>query len=278
LFNPQENIFIPMFSILLPVKTLLTFTLFLPAAVSQGQTPVKLPAGKQALIVLTYDDALLSHLEVAIPQLDQAQLKGTFFLNAPAAQHIQRWRAASQKGHELGNHTVFHPCLSSKFKADPHYHAENYSVPNLMREISTMNTLLYAIDNKPRHTYAYPCGETSIAGKSYADSLGKAGFVPYARAIGTSPIITDFKRLDPLQVPCMGFPTNATGTDLINFVRQVQQSKGMGVLIFHGVGGDYQEVTSAAHQQLVQYLNTNRQQIWVLTFEEAMDYVTGKAR
>jgi peptidoglycan/xylan/chitin deacetylase (PgdA/CDA1 family) len=87
LFHPQENTFSHMYSILLPVKTLLICTLFLLAAVSQGQTPVKLPAGKQALIVLTYDDALLSHLEVAIPQLDQAQLKGTFFLNAPAA-HI----------------------------------------------------------------------------------------------------------------------------------------------------------------------------------------------
>jgi peptidoglycan/xylan/chitin deacetylase (PgdA/CDA1 family) len=257
------------------MKTLLTWTLLLLALISKGQNPIKWPDGKQALIVLTYDDALTSHLEVAIPQLDQANLKGTFFLKEPAAaQHINRWRAVSQKGHELGNHSLYHPCLSSKFKADPHYYAENYSVANMMHEISTMNTLLYAIDNKPKHTYAYPCGETSVGGKSYVDSLKKAGFVPYARGVGSSPIITDFKQLDPFQVPCMGFATNAPATDLIDFVKRVQQSKGMGVFIFHGVGGDYLEVSSAAHQELVQYLKNHRQDIWVATFEEAMDYVT----
>ena len=40
------------------------------------------PQGKHAAIVLTYDDALNSQLEVAVPQLNQARLKGTFFLMA----------------------------------------------------------------------------------------------------------------------------------------------------------------------------------------------------
>ncbi|QHT66991.1 polysaccharide deacetylase family protein [Rhodocytophaga rosea] len=256
------------------MKTFVICILLLLAFISKGQNSIKWPESKQALIVLTYDDALLSHLQVAIPQLNQARLKGTFFLKEPAATHINAWKEASQKGHELGNHTVYHPCLSSKFKADPHYQAENYSVDNMMREISTMNTILYAIDNKLDHTYAYPCGETSIQGKSYVDRLKKSGFVAYARAVGSSPIITDFKNLDPYQVPCMGFAINAPGSDMIEFVKQVQQNKGMGVLIFHGVGGDYLEVSAAAHQELVQYLKEHQEQIWVATFKEAMDYVT----
>lgn len=260
------------------MRILFIWSLLCSAWLAYGQSAMPWPEGKQALIVLTYDDALASHLDVAIPQLDQAHLKGTFFLKEPLAQHIPRWRTAHQKGHELGNHTVYHPCLSSVFKADPHYQAENYSVANIVREISTMNTLLYALDNQPRHTYAYPCGETTAGGKSYVDSLRKAGFVSYARGGGANPVITNFKRLDPFLVPCMGFQTNATATDLIDFVKRVQQSKGMGVFIFHGVGGDYLEVSAAAHQQLVQYLKENRQQIWVTTFTEAMKYVTTHAR
>jgi peptidoglycan/xylan/chitin deacetylase (PgdA/CDA1 family) len=201
-----------------------------------------------------------------------------YIFNGERPRDIPGWRTAHQKGHELGNHTVYHPCLSSVFKADPHYQAENYSVANIVREISTMNTLLYALDNQPRHPYAYPCGETTAGGISYVDSLRKAGFVSYARGGGANPIITNFKRLDPFLVPCMGFETNATATDLVDFVKRVLESKGMGVFIFHGVGGDYLEVSAAAHQQLVQYLKEHRQQIWVTTFTEAMKYVTTHAR
>ena len=37
------------------------------------------PDHKQATIVLTYDDALLSQLDTAVPQLKHAGLKATFF-------------------------------------------------------------------------------------------------------------------------------------------------------------------------------------------------------
>jgi len=54
---------------------------------------VSWPEGKTAAIVLTYDDGLHSQLDIAIPQLDAAQLKGTFFLDGDvtAADNL-RWR------------------------------------------------------------------------------------------------------------------------------------------------------------------------------------------
>ena len=38
------------------------------------------PGGKRAAVVLTYDDTLPSQLDIAIPALDAAGFKGTFFL------------------------------------------------------------------------------------------------------------------------------------------------------------------------------------------------------
>lgn len=240
---------------------------------THAQNPIKMPEGKEAIIVLSYDDALTSHLDVAIPQLDSANLKGTFFLNKPADQsHITRWRAAALNGHELGNHTLFHPCLSTVFEADPRYQSENYSTNNLLDEISVMNSLLFAIDGKESRTFAYPCGETTIDGKSYVDSLKSVG-IAYARGVGNSPIINDLEKLNYFNVPCRGFSTNAPSSDLINFVKEVQKSNALGVLIFHGVGGDYLEISAEAHHTLVQYLKKN-DKIWVATFEEAMDYIT----
>ena len=70
--------------------------------------------GKKAAVVLTYDDALNVHLDNAIPLLDSLGLKGTFYLTAFAQgskDRIADWRKAATNGHEMGNHTLFHPCV-----------------------------------------------------------------------------------------------------------------------------------------------------------------------
>jgi hypothetical protein len=66
--------------------------------------------------------------------------------------------------------------------------------------------------------------------------------------------------------------------ELIAFVKQVQASGGMGVIMFHGIGGDYITTSSQVHQQLLNYLVENRKTIWVATFMEAMDVVTKRKR
>lgn len=261
------------------MKQLSIAIFLLSTFIANAQNTIKWPEGKKALIVLTYDDALASQLDIAIPQLDNAQLKGTFFLNEPATeQHISRWRTAGQNGHELGNHTIYHPCHSSKISTDPHYHSENYNVNTILREILGMNKMLYAVDNKTKHTFAYPCCETSVGGENYVEALRNSGYVTYARSCGAYPVVTDFKNLDPFEVPSKFFNTNPPASELIDFVKQVRESNGMGVIIFHGVGGDYLEVSSEAHQELINYLKDNSKDIWVTTFGEAMDYVMKKSR
>src|SRR6185436_4798555 len=87
------------------------------------------PGQRQAAIALTYDDALGSQLDVAIPQLDAAGLKGTFFLmGREMGSNVPRWRAAAAKGHELGNHTVNHPCAKGTYDMPLQYASEAYSV------------------------------------------------------------------------------------------------------------------------------------------------------
>jgi hypothetical protein len=78
----------------------------------EGNAQLQWPNGAKAAVCLTYDDALDGHLDVAIPQLDAAGLKGTFFCtgNSPTLySRMEEWRKAASNGHELGNHTLFHP-------------------------------------------------------------------------------------------------------------------------------------------------------------------------
>ena len=71
----------------------------------------------RGLISLTFDDALDVHLDNAVVILDQAGLSGSFYahLSAPSlSKRTNDWRAAAAAGHEIGNHTAFHPALLKK--------------------------------------------------------------------------------------------------------------------------------------------------------------------
>jgi hypothetical protein len=120
------------------------------------------PDGRQAAVALTYDDAAPSQLDVAIPQLDAAGLKATFFLTARNMnlESLARWRAIAAEGYELGNRTIFHPCARGMFTMPSQYNDENYSVETMLNEIGVMNMFLFAIDGRSERTYASPCGQS----------------------------------------------------------------------------------------------------------------------
>jgi peptidoglycan/xylan/chitin deacetylase (PgdA/CDA1 family) len=247
---------------------------FAATGASHRQSAVKWPGGRQAAIVLSYDDALRSQLDVAIPQLDAAGFKGTFFLSGTFQQEdVERWRKAAASGHELGNHTVVHPCAHGTFDMPDQYNNERYSVRTMLNEIRIMNTLLHAIDGAADRTFATPCGQTIVGGEDYIAALRESGLVKYVRDAGGNAE----RGPDRFTAPGTFFPETVTGADLIAFVEAARQRGGLGVMGFHGVGGDYLKVSSEAHQQLVTYLHDHGDTFWVTTFRQAMD-ATGAVR
>jgi peptidoglycan-N-acetylglucosamine deacetylase len=116
--------------------------------------------GKQCAVVLTYDDALNVHFDNVIPCLDSAGLKGTFYVigESPVlANRMVEWRLAANQGHELGNHSLTHPCdgrLEGRSWVTPENDLSTYSVARAVKEIRVTNTLLQAIDGKTERTFA----------------------------------------------------------------------------------------------------------------------------
>lgn len=261
------------------VPKLLVILLAAFLATSAAASPFAWPDGKKAAIVLTYDDALDSHLDVAGPQLEAAGLRATFFLNGGfEPSRVARWRGLVQAGHELGNHSMFHPCPRDAFPMDPQFNAERYTTTGMLREIGAMNTLLHAIDGKRDRTYSVPCSVSLAGGVDYTDALKASGLVRYVRTgVPSGGVIRDPMMLDPYRVPSRSFPETATAEDLIAYVQEVQRVGGMGVFMFHGVGGDYLTVSAQAHQGLLRYLKANEAGIWVAPFAEVMDQATRSA-
>ena len=77
--------------------------------------------GKRAAVSFTFDDGSANQVGCAMPMLEQHGFRGTFFLvagrvpdeTAPAAPGPTwaAWRAAAERGHEIGNHSMTHANL-----------------------------------------------------------------------------------------------------------------------------------------------------------------------
>ena len=67
---------------------------------------------KRSSISLTFDDGMKSHLDLAIPILEDFGLAGTFYPVAGGdwQASLNRFRPAFENGHEIGNHSIHHWC------------------------------------------------------------------------------------------------------------------------------------------------------------------------
>lgn len=233
---------------------------------------------KSSAIVLTYEDGLRSQLDIAIPQLDAAGFRGTFFLDsAVTPSTMRRWRAVARSGHELGNHALFSPCPRAVLPGRRNYYAEDYDTERILTEIGVMNAVLFGIDGRETRSYSAPCGQTLVGGIDYTDALRASKLVKYARIGGdpTNSIVTDVSRLDVFRVPSYAPLDEPDGARLIAYADGVRAAGGLGVLQFHGVGGDYLKVPSEAHQQLLAWLRKHPD-VWVATFQEVMNHISGQ--
>lgn len=247
------------------------------------QAQISWPAGKKAAVILTYDDGLRSQRDIVMPQLEAKGFRGTFFLYGAAVEEkdIPEWREASRRGHELGNHSIYHPCLSGKETGNANHSSlchslECYSVKDILEEVRIMDRFLCAIDGKTKHPYAYPCGQTVAGGEDYSRALLDAGLAKYCRATDAREVITDAKNLNLAFVPTYSALAGCKAEELIRYVQEAIDRNGLAVIVFHGVGGDYLTVEAEEHQKLVDFLAAHTDEVWVSTFSEVLDYVTAQ--
>jgi len=227
-------------------------------------------------VVLTYDDGLDVHLDNVIPVLDSAGLKATFFIPGHSESFKNRmdeWRAVAAEGHELGNHTLFHPCFGkSKNRkwVNPDYDLDNYSPEKFREEITLCNTLLHAVDGKTRRTFAYTCGDREIDSVPVLNGIKD----DFTAARGVQKGVNYIGKMDIYNLKIYG-AKSVSGKVLIDQVKKAGKNKNgvLLVFLFHGVGGNHSlKVTEKAHRELIRYLQQHSDEIWVAPLVEVMSY------
>ena len=230
---------------------------------------------KQCAVVLTYDDAIDADLDNALPALDSLGLKATFYLigSSPVvANRMDQWREAARRGHELGNHSLFHPCdgsLPGRSFVQADNDLSKYTLTRAVSEIRMNNVLLNAIDGKVKRTFAYPCGDLTIGGSFFYESLRK----DFVAARGVRSAMDSIGKVNLDNIDCYGI-NGQTADQMIALVKEAMRTRTLLVFLFHGVGGGHSiNVGLREHSLLLHFLKDHEREIWIAPMVEVADYV-----
>ena len=133
-----------------------------PQTPTSAQTSFAWPQGARAALSLTFDDARESQLDVGVPLLAEHDARVTFYLTANDMRgRGDAWKRAAAAGHELGNHTLVHPC-SGNFPWARARALEDYTLDRMRTELVEANRQIAAATGVTPVTFAYPCGQTFV--------------------------------------------------------------------------------------------------------------------
>ncbi|MEI9988411.1 MAG: polysaccharide deacetylase family protein [Rhizomicrobium sp.] len=246
------------------------------ASAFAGPASAKLgwPQGARAAVSLTYDDGYDSQLQNVAPLLDALAFKATFFLTVQNIDaRADDWVALSRKGHEIGNHTLTHPCM-----------LKDYSAGRFVREqIAPAERYFDAHFGgaKPR-SYAYPCGFEGLGRGAngarvheYLEALSPTFLA--ARTVDGPPN-------DPRNVLRQRYFLNAYEPtyDIDNremalrYVRKAVNDGHWAILVFHEVVDRRRgegDTSVAVHREILEGLS--HLPVWCAPVRTVFNYITG---
>src|SRR5450759_2629751 len=77
----------------------------------QGKPDFQWPEGKKMAWSVSFDDARLTQIDNGIPLFDKYGVKVTFYVSTYSMKpQMEAWKRAAKNGHEIGNHSLRHPC------------------------------------------------------------------------------------------------------------------------------------------------------------------------
>lgn len=232
------------------------------------------PTGRRAALSLTYDDALVCHHTVA-RQLHERGMHATFYLPAAGggvASHVAAWREVAAQGHELGNHTCFHPCRRNRPDMtwlDPAYDLCIYSARRFKDEVRTANTILQLIDGRERRSYGNTCHNETIGPDGAEESIRPmlAELAVAARGPRNDAIILPGSA-ERFGLGCWTGDRRRAG-EVAEIAQRALAAGGWAILCFHGVGkGTHNGYIEAdEHARMIDALAT-LPELWVAPVAE----------
>ena len=232
------------------------------------------PEGKHAAISLTFDDARLSQIDRGIPLLDENGVKATFYVSPKSMEQRQAgWKAAVANGHEIGNHSLVHPC-SGNFPFSRDKALEDYTLDQMRSELRQASDIIENQLGVRPVSFAYPCGQKYVGRgrnfKSYVPLIAEEFLTGrgWMNEWANDPAFCDMANLMGVELDGKSFEQ----------VKQVMDRvlKDGGWLIFagHEIGdGGRQTTLASTLKALCEYAQDPANGIWLDTVESVSRYI-----
>lgn len=236
---------------------------FFIAAASFSQN-ISWPNGNKVAISLTFDDGRMSQVDTGTALLDEYDVKATFYVVPSAVrERLDGWKKAVASGHEIGNHSLFHPCTGNFPWARPNA-LETYTLEKMHKELKLANDSIQYLLNVKSTSFAYPCGQTFVGrgvnAKSYIPVVAKL----FASGRGwldegpNDPAYCDFAQLTGMEMDGKNFD------EVLALINQAKETGAWLVLAGHEMGEEGAQTTRLSMlRQLLEYAKDPANQVWI---------------
>lgn len=148
--------------LLLPLLLIITILSSETIFAQQTKSAFSWPKGKQIAVSLSFDDARQSQVDAGTALLDQYGIKATFYVQPSTVKpRLEGWKRAVANGHEIGNHSLNHPCTGN-FPWARQKALEDYTIVEMRNELVEANKQIEELLGVKPNVFAYPCGQTFI--------------------------------------------------------------------------------------------------------------------
>jgi len=227
------------------------------------------PGGCEVALSISLDDGRASQVDAGFPVLEEVGAKATFYVVSGAVeQRPEDWRAVAEAGHEIGNHSVRHPC-SGNFSFAREKALEDYTLEVMEAELLECNRVVHDVLGVVPRTFAYPCGQTYVGRgedtRSYVPLVAKhflAGRV-YMSEWYNTPTVCDLAQL-------MGRPFDNVPFETVKeWLDAARNEAGWVILAGHDVGDGsiHQTVDTEVLRAVCQYALDPANKVWLDTVE-----------
>lgn len=247
-------------------------------ASAQYDTSVfKWPEGKKAAISLSFDDARESQVLRGTDLLDQFGVKATFFVVPSAVEkQLNGWKKAVANGHEIGNHSLNHPCTGN-FSWSRSHALEDYTLKMMKSELEECNKRVQELLSVTPSVFAYPCGQKFVGKglntKSYVPLVSKMFLLGrgWMDEAANDPGYCNFAQLTGIEMDGKNFD------EILTLINDAVKNGTWLVLAGHEMGDEGPQTTRLTMlKQLAEYVQNPVNGIWIAPMGTVAKYIQGQ--
>ncbi|MFZ5928588.1 MAG: polysaccharide deacetylase family protein [Acidobacteriota bacterium] len=237
------------------------------------------PDGKRAAVSLTFDDARPSQIDTGLPLLERLGIRATFFVSpGNVGKRLDGWKRAIGSGHEIGNHSMTHPCTGN-YAFSRSNALEDYDLARITKDIDAAQQAIRRTLGVTPVSFAYPCGlkftgrGTNV--RSYVPVVAERFFLGrgYMDEAANDPAV-----FDPAQA--MGTPfDDMAPAGALKLVQDAARQGRWVIFVGHDIGPRrFQSVDSATIEAIAAYAKDPANGIWLDTAGTIAKYLSQKRR